>query len=169
MKKSTLISLLATGLTFGTLSSAQTEATGSMPAPAPASTPAAQMTRHASPVAAPGYLGLTYTQGELHATFSDSRSDHPSPRFLTVGLEQGQSGAGFRAVHPGSSLTEIVNYYWRELAGLGFAGVVTAASRDVTTYAFADGDRDLKAVFTRQGSSVVAELSWVHAELVAAN
>jgi hypothetical protein len=165
MKKSTLISLLATGLTFSTLNSAQTEAA----APAPASTPAAQMTRYASPVAAPGYLGLTYTQGELHATFSDSRSDHLSPKFLTVGLEQGQSGAGFRAVHPSSSLTEIVNYYWQELAGLGFEGVVTAASRDVTTYAFADGDRDLRAVFTRQGSSVVAELSWEHAELVASN
>ena len=169
MKKSTLISLLATGLTFSTLSSAQTEATGSMSAPTSESIPAAQMTRHASPVAAPGYLGLTYTHGKLHATFSDSRSDHLSPKFLTVGLEQEQSGAGFRAVHPGSSLTEIVNYSWRELAGLGFKGVVTAASRDVTTYAFADGDRDLRAVFTQKAGSVVAELSWVHAELVAAN
>lgn len=160
MKKSTLIPLLVTALTFG-LGSAQSEVA--------VATPAAQMTRHASPVAAPGYLGLTYTRGELHATFSDSRSDHLSPKFLTVGLEQGQSGAGFRAVHPGSSLTEIVNYYWRELAGLGFEGVVTAASRDVTTYAFADGDRDLRAVFTQKAGNVVAELSWMHAELVAAN
>jgi hypothetical protein len=160
MKKSTLILLLVTGLTFG-LGSAQSEVA--------VATPAAQMTRHASPVAAPGYLGLTYTHGELHATFSDSRSDHLSPKFLTVGLEQGQSGAGFRVVHPGSSLTEIVNYYWQELAGLGFAGIVTAASRDVTTYAFAVGDRDLRAVFTQKAGSVVAELSWTHAELVAAN
>lgn len=158
MKKSTLISLLATGLTFSTLSSAQTEVVTSAPT-----------RQHASPVSAPGYLGLTYNQGELHVTFGDIRTDNLSPRFLSVGLERGQESAGFRAVHSSTSLTEIVNHYWGTLAGLGFEGSVSAATRDVVTYTFANGDRALTAVFIQQGSSVVADLSWTHTELVAAN
>lgn len=167
MKKSILITLLATGLTLS-LSSAQTEATVSTVS-TPAPTPTTQITRHTSPVSAPGYLGLTYNYGELHATFSDIRTDKLSPKFLTAGLERGQGGAGLQAVHPGTSLTEIVNYYWRALAGLGFEGSVTTSTRDVVTYTFANGDHELTAVFTRRGSSVMADLSWAQAELVAAN
>lgn len=158
MKKNALIFLLAIGLTFSTLSSAQTEVAASVPT-----------RQHASPVSAPGYLGLTYSQSELHVTFSDVRTNNLSPKFISVGLAQRQESAGFRAVHSSTSLTEIVNYYWGTLTKLGFEGLVSTATRDMVTYTFANGDRDLTAVFTRQGSSVVADLSWTHTESVAAN
>lgn len=115
----------------------------------------------ASSVAVPGYISLSVDEGgELQVSFSDVRARSSSPRFQTLGLKQGQPEAGFRAVHTDTSLTEIVDYYWNTLTDLGFQSSVKTMSRYKIAYAFENGNRDLTAVFTEQGDSVVADLSW---------
>lgn len=143
--KKTLLTLLAPALTLG-LSSAQPE-------------PTTPVFEHASPVAAPGYLGLSFNGGELRVRLSDVQAARLSPEFQTLGLKQGQPDTGFRAVHADTSLTEIVNYYWSRLAELGFESSVAITDRYRVVYAFGNGERELTAVFTQQGDAVVADLS----------
>ncbi len=151
--KKTLLTLLAPALTLS-LSSAQPEPT----------TPV----QHASPIAAPGYLGLSFNGGELQVRLSDVQVAHLSPEFQTVGLKQGQPNTGFRAVHTDTSLTKIVTYYWSRLAELGFESSVATSDRYRVVYAFRNGDRELTAVFTQQSDAVVADLSWPLETLAAA-
>ncbi|CAA9551950.1 MAG: hypothetical protein AVDCRST_MAG86-1503 [uncultured Truepera sp.] len=145
MKKG-FLTLLAPALTLS-LSSAQPE-------------PTTPVLDHASPVAAPGYLGLSFNRGELRVRLSDVQAAHLSPKFQTVGLKQGQPDTGFRAVHADTSLTEIVNYYWSRLAELGFESSVATTDRYRVVYAFRNGERELTAIFTQQSAAVVADLSW---------
>lgn len=152
--KKTLLTLLAPALTLS-LSSAQPE-------------PAVPVLEHASPVAAPGYLGLSFDGGELRVRLSDVQAAHLSPEFQTVGLKQGQPDTGFRAVHTDTSLTEIVTYYWSRLAELGFESSVATSDRYRVVYAFRNGDRELTAIFTQQSDAVVADLSWPVEALVTA-
>lgn len=145
----TVGSLVATLFLFSaSLSSAQTQLT----------VPTLQ---NASPVAAPGYLALSLDEGsELQVRLSDNQAKGSSPKFQTVGLKQGQTKAGFRTVHANTSLTEILDYYWNTLTELSFESSVETMSRFDMVYAFENGNRAVTAVFSQQGNSIVADLSW---------
>jgi len=148
-----LVLTLAIAATLSSLGSAQNvEATSTL--------------QHASPVAAPGYLGLEDDTSGLVVSFSRAKQAASSPRVEAAEVTEGPHGSELRALHADTSLTEIVAYYWRALTGLGFTGSVEATTRGEVTYAFVDGEHHLEAVFTRQGGDVTADLSWTQANLV---
>ncbi len=122
---------------------------------------------HASPVAAPTYLGLGYVQGALRVLTSSTSAANLSPEAQTIALKDGQRPAGFKALHPNTTLSEVVSYYWDALSELGFTTSVDSGSRRVTSYRFENGDSRLLAVFTQDRGNVVADLSWIGAELAA--
>ncbi len=155
MKKSILSILLTSAMTLAAVSFAQTDA----------ATPNLQ---HASPVAAPTYLGLGYDKGTLQVSTSLTRADALSPKVQTIAFKNDQLPAGFKAVHANTTLSEVVSYYWDALSELGFTGSVDAESRRVVSYSFSNGNSRLLAVFTQRDGSVAADLSWTSAELVAA-
>lgn len=154
MKKSILNSLLAATMTLTTVSFAQTDA-------------ATSTLQHTSPVAAPTYLSLDYTQGILQVATSTSEADTLSPKVQTIAFKDGQLPAGFEALHANTGFTEVVSYYWDALTRLGFTGSVDTESRRVVSYSFSNGNSRLKAVFTQNEKGVLADLSWTSAELVA--
>lgn len=122
--------------------------------------------QYASPVVAPGYLGLGNDVGGLIVSFSRAKRAASSPLVEAAEVTEGPHGLDLRALHADTSLTEIVDYYWRALTGLGFTGSVKASTRGKVTYAFVDGERHLEAVFTWQGGDVTADLSWTPVNLV---
>lgn len=150
MNKSILNFLLTAGMTLGAVSFAQTGTA-----------------IHASPVAAPAYLGLGYVQGTLRVSTSSTSAASLSPEAQTITYKEGQRPAGFEALHANTTLSEVVSYYWGALSGLGFTSSIEAGSRRVTSYRFEKGDSRLLAVFTQDEGNVVADLSWIGAELVA--
>lgn len=151
MKTTVLTTLLAASLALSTLSFAQTGTT----------------TQHASPVAAPTYLGLGYAQGMLQVLTSNTEADNLSPKVQSLVHEDGLLPAGFEAVHINTTLSEVVSYYWNTLSKLGFTLSVKAASGDSVSYSFANGASRLAATFTEDNGSVLADLSWIGAELAA--
>lgn len=153
MKKSILSTLLTASMTLAAVSSAQTDA----------ATPNLQ---HASPVAAPTYLGLDYAQGILQVSTSTTQAEVLSPLVQTIAFKNDQLPAGFEARHTNTGFTEVVSYYWDALTKLGFTGSVDTESRRVVSYSFSNGNSRLKAVFTQNGKGVLADLSWTSAELV---
>ena len=153
MNKRIVNLLLAASMTVGAVSFAQTDA----------ATPTLQ---HASPVAAPTYLGLNYAQGILQVSTSTTEADALSPKVQTIAFKEGQLPAGFEAVHANTGFTEVVSYYWGALTRLGFTGSVDSESRRVVSYSFSNGNSRLKAVFTQSEKGVLADLSWTSPELV---
>lgn len=151
MKISILTLLLSVSMTLGTVGFAQTETA----------------IRHASPVVAPTYLGLSYVQGVLRVSTSNTDADYLSPKVQTITYKEGQQPAGFQALHTDTTLSEVVSYYWKALSELGFTTSVDAGSRRVTSYRFENGDSRLLAVFTQDEGNVVADLSWIGTELAA--
>jgi hypothetical protein len=154
MKKSILSILLTASMTLAAVSFAQTDA----------ATPTLQ---HASPVAAPTYLGLGYDKGILQVSTSTTQADALSPKVQTIAFKNDQLPAGFEALHTNTGLTEVVGYYWDALSKLGFTGSVDSESRRVVSYRFSNGNGRLMAVFTQNEKGVLADLSWTSAELVA--
>jgi hypothetical protein len=154
MKKSILNILLTASMTLAAVSFAQTDA----------ATPTLQ---HASPVAAPTYLGLGYDKGILRVATSTIQADDLSPGVQTIAFKDGQLPAGFKAVHTNTGFTEVVGYYWDALTRLGFTSSVDSESRRVVSYSFSNGNSRLKAVFTQNEKGILADLSWTSAELVA--
>jgi hypothetical protein len=152
MKKSILSILLTSAVTLAAVSFAQTDA----------ATPTLQ---HASPVAAPTYLGLKYAQGILQVSTSTTEADALSPKVQTIAFKEGQLPAGFEALHTNTGFTEVVGYYWGALTRLGFTGSVDSESRQVVSYSFSNGNSRLKAVFTQSEKGVLADLSWTSPEL----
>ncbi len=151
MKTSILSILFAASMTLGALSFAQTETA----------------IRHASPVAAPTYLGLSYVQGTLQVSINSTEAANVSPKVQTIAFKSGQQPAGFRALHADTTLSEVTSYYWDALSELGFTSSMNAGSRRVTSYRFENGDSRLLAVFTQDQGNVVADLSWIGTELAA--
>ena len=123
--------------------------------------------RHASPIAAPTYLGLGYVQGALQVSTSNTEAAYLSPKVQTNTYKEGQQPAGFRAVHADTTLSEVASYYWNALSRLGFTTSVDSGSRRVTSYRFENGGSRLLAVFTQDEGNVVADLSWIGTELAA--
>jgi hypothetical protein len=152
MKKSILSTLLTASMTLSAVSFAQTTASTANPP-------------HASPVAAPTYLGFGYVRNTLRVSMSGTQADTLSPLVQTISFRNGPVDVGFQAVHADTSLTEVTDYYWNALGTLGFAGSVAGVSRAVASYSFTYGDSRLEAVFTQQGSDILADLSWTGAAL----
>lgn len=123
--------------------------------------------RHASPIAAPTYLGLGYVQGALQVSTSTTEAAYLSPKVQAIAFKDGQLPAGFKAVHTNTTLSEVASYYWNALSELGFTTSVDSASRRVTSYRFENGDSRLLAVFTQDEGNVIADLSWIGTELAA--
>ena len=154
MKKSILNLLLAASMALTAISFAQS----ADPSPTP---------QHASPVAAPTYLGLGYNKGILQVSTSTTEADTLSPKVQTIAFKDGQLPAGFEALHTNTGFTEVVSYYWGALTRLGFTGSVDSESRRVVSYSFSNGNSRLMAVFTQDEGNVVADLSWIGTELAA--
>lgn len=127
-----------------------------------AATPSLQ---HASPVAAPTYLGLSYVQGALQVSINRTDAAKLSPKVQTIAFKNGQRPSGFLALHADITLSEVVSYYWDALSELGFTSSMDTGSRRVTSYRFENGNSRLMAVFTQNGDNVVADLSWIGTEL----
>jgi len=154
MKTTVLNILFAANMTLTTIGLAQSAA----------ATPSLQ---HASPVAAPTYLGLSYVRGALQVSINSMDAAKLSPKVQTIAFKDGQQPAGFRALHADTTLSEVTSYYWDALSELGFSSSMDAGSRRVTSYRFENDDSRLLAVFTQNGGNVVADLSWIGTELTA--
>lgn len=149
MNKTLLTTVLTAGATLSALGFSQSE-------PAP---------QQVSPVVAPTYLGLGYSQNTLQVSTSNDAADL-SPLIDTITFEDGQLSSGFDALHTSTSLSEVVSYYWETLSDLGFSGSVEALSREAVSYSFRNGAERLRATFTQQTNGVSADLSWTGAELI---
>lgn len=154
MNKTLLTTVLTAGATLSTLSFSQSE-----PAPQPAP-------QYVSPVVAPTYLGLGYSQDTLQVSTRSSDAADLSPLVHTITFEQGRLSSGFEALHADTSLSEVVSYYWKTLSDLGFSGSVEALSGETVSYSFRNGAERLRATFTQQTEGASADLSWTGAELI---
>jgi hypothetical protein len=150
MKTSIMNVLLTSGIALTTIGFAQSETS----------------LAHTSPVAAPTYLGLGYSQDTLQVSTSSTDAIGLSPKVQTIAFKEGQLNTGFEALHADTTLSEVVAYYWETLSDLGFRGSVEALSGEAVRYSFSNGGTHLEAVFTQHSSDISADFSWAGVELV---
>ena len=107
-----------------------------------------------------GFIGFAAGPRGLNTTVSAAPFPGASPLFSSLQATQGAlvqgsthvmaetSETGFEALYSYASMTELLDYYYNTLVGLGYTAQMKAFDRDGIVYIFTNGVSQYEVVFT---------------------